>query len=343
MNNNLKDFLKDKSILVTGGTGSFGKKFISTILKNYEVRRVIVFSRDELKQFEMQQNFSNDSRLRFFLGDVRNFERLDLAFKGVDVVIHAAALKQVPAGEYNPTEFIETNVHGAQNIIKACDTNDVSHLVALSTDKAANPINLYGATKLVSDKLFVSANYMFNNSNTNYSVVRYGNVAGSRGSVIPFFHKLVQDNADYFPITDIDMTRFWISLQEGVNFVLNALDRMRGGEIFVPKIPSTKVTDIAIALDPEKEQKIIGIRPGEKIHEVMCPKDEAKQVIEYENHFVIVPSLAIDRGQQDLFLSNKINEKGAFVNQGFEYESGNNQDFLSAEQIKQKIIDLELV
>ena len=342
MNNNLKDFLKDKSILVTGGTGSFGKKFISTILENYEVRRVIVFSRDELKQFEMQQNFSNDSRLRFFLGDVRNFERLDLAFKGVDIVIHAAALKQVPAGEYNPTEFIETNVHGAQNIIKACDTNDVSHLVALSTDKAANPINLYGATKLVSDKLFVSANYMFNNSNTNYSVVRYGNVAGSRGSVI-LFHKFVQDNADHFPITDIDMTRFWISLQEGVNFVLNALDRMRGGEIFVPKIPSTKVTDIAIALDPEKEQKIIGIRPGEKIHEVMCPKDEAKQVIEYENHFVIVPSLAIDRGQQDLFLSNKINEKGAFVNQGFEYESGNNQDFLSAEQIKQKIIDLELV
>ena len=190
MNNNLKDFLKDKSILVTGGTGSFGKKFISTILENYEVRRVIVFSRDELKQFEMQQNFSNDSRLRFFLGDVRNFERLDLAFKGVDIVIHAAALKQVPAGEYNPTEFIETNVHGAQNIIKACDTNDVSHLVALSTDKAANPINLYGATKLVSDKLFVSANYMFNNSNTNYSVVRYGNVAGSRGSVIPFFTSL---------------------------------------------------------------------------------------------------------------------------------------------------------
>ena len=315
MNNNLKDFLKDKSILVTGGTGSFGKKFISTILENYEVRRVIVFSRDELKQFEMQQNFSNDSRLRFFLGDVRNFERLDLAFKGVDIVIHAAALKQVPAGEYNPTEFIETNVHGAQNIIKACDTNDVSHLVALSTDKAANPINLYGATKLVSDKLFVSANYMFNNSNTNYSVVRYGNVAGSRGSVIPFFHKLVQDNADHFPITDIDMTRFLDITPEGVNFVLNALDRMRGGEIFVPKIPSTKVTDIAIALDPEKEQKIIGIRPGEKIHEVMCPKDEAKQVIEYENHFVIVPSLAIDRGQQDLFLSNKINEKGAFVNQ----------------------------
>lgn len=321
----------DKSILITGGTGSFGKKYVKTLLARYKPRRIIVFSRDELKQYEMQQDF-NAPCMRYFIGDVRDQQRLVQAMRGVDYVIHAAALKQVPAAEYNPMECIKTNIHGAENVIHAALENDVVRVVALSTDKAANPINLYGATKLASDKLFVAANNMAGGHKTSFAVVRYGNVVGSRGSVVPFFKKLIAENADYLPITDSRMTRFWISLQQGVDFVLTNFQRMGGGEIFVPKIPSVRIADLATAMAPEMSQKVIGIRPGEKLHEIMCPADDSHLTVEFDDHYVIGPTISFNSRNND-FRTNGLGEKGVFVPQGFEYHSGTNPDFLSLEKI----------
>lgn len=323
----------DKSILITGGTGSFGKKYTETILKRFKPRRLIIYSRDELKQFEMQQVF-NGPCMRYFIGDVRDEARLQQAMQGVDYVIHAAALKQVPAAEYNPMECIRTNIHGAENVIKAAIANNVDKVIALSTDKAANPINLYGATKLASDKLFVAANNTVGSSKTRFAVVRYGNVVGSRGSVVPFFKKLIADDADHLPITHPDMTRFWITLQQGVDFVLKNFQRMQGGEIFVPKIPSIRITDLAKALAPDLEQRIIGIRPGEKLHEIMCPADDSHLTLEFEDHFVIKPTIRFF-GLDAEYEVNKLGEKGKPVTQGFEYNSGNNTHFLSIPEILQ--------
>lgn len=320
----------DKSILITGGTGSFGKKFIKTILERYKPRRVIVFSRDELKQFEMQQVFNAPS-MRYFLGDVRDRERLKQAMRGVDYVVHAAALKQVPAAEYNPMECIKTNIHGAENVINAALENNVQKVIALSTDKAANPINLYGATKLVSDKLFVAGNNIAGGHATRFAVVRYGNVVGSRGSVVPFFHKLINDGAKELPITDPRMTRFWISLQEGVDLVLKGFSRMHGGEIYVPKIPSSRITDLAAAMAPDLPIKIVGIRPGEKLHEVMCPADNSHQTLEFADHYVICP--AITFAVQCDFRVNALGETGKPVPEGFEYNSGTNPHFLSIAEL----------
>lgn len=321
----------NKSILITGGTGSFGKQYVQTLLDHYQPKRIIIFSRDELKQFEMEQVFHQDC-MRYFIGDVRDRERLIEAMNGVDYVIHAAALKQVPAAEYNPMECIKTNIHGAENVIQAALKNNVSKVIALSTDKAANPINLYGATKLASDKLFVAANNMAGGKQTRFSVVRYGNVVGSRGSVVPFFKQLIDSDSDHLPITDARMTRFWISLQDGVDFVLKNFERMRGGEIFVPKIPSVRIVDLATAMAPELTQKIIGIRPGEKIHEIMCPEDDSHLTLEFDDHFVITPSITfIEQGNN--FSPNMIGEVGQFVEQGFQYNSGTNEDFLTIENV----------
>jgi UDP-N-acetylglucosamine 4,6-dehydratase len=320
-----------KSVLITGGTGSFGKRYVRTLLDNYDIKRLVIYSRDELKQFEMQQEFDNTEIMRFFIGDVRDRERIKEAMRGIDIVIHAAALKQVPASEYNPMECIKTNIHGAENVINAALANNVNKVIALSTDKAANPINLYGATKLASDKLFVAANNM-SGGRTKFSVVRYGNVVGSRGSVVPFFNKLIAENLDHLPITHEDMTRFWITLQGGVDFVLKCLDRMYGGEIFVPKIPSVRIMDLAKAMAPGKKIEIIGIRPGEKIHEIMCPSDDSHLTIEFDDYFVISPSIVF-YSRPNNFSSNAIGEMGSKVDQGFEYSSGNNSLFLNKEEI----------
>ncbi len=322
----------DKVVLITGGTGSFGRHYIRVILSRYKPKKLIIFSRDELKQFEMEQEF-NASSMRYFLGDVRDQERLKQAMKGVDYVIHAAALKQVPAAEYNPMECIKTNVHGAENVIQAAIENDVEKVMALSTDKAANPINLYGATKLASDKLFVAANNMAGGHPTRFSVARYGNVVGSRGSVVPFFSKLITEGADYLPITHVEMTRFWITLQQGVEFVLKNFERMKGGEIFVPKIPSMRVIDLAEAMAPGLKTRIIGIRPGEKLHEIMCPKDDSHLTIEFDDHFVIGPSITF-HGISNDFTANAAGEAGRPVKQGFEYNSGDNPQFLSVGELK---------
>lgn len=321
----------DKTILITGGTGSFGKKYVQTILSRYTPKKLIIFSRDELKQYEMQQTF-NAPCMRYFIGDVRDKERMVQAMRGVDFVIHAAALKQVPAAEYNPTECIKTNIHGAENVIHAALENNVERVIALSTDKAANPINLYGATKLASDKLFVAANNMSGGHKCQFSVVRYGNVVGSRGSVVPFFEKLIAEGADALPITDERMTRFWITLQQGVDFVLKNFERMYGGEIFVPKIPSVRITDLAEAMAPGMPQKVIGIRPGEKLHEIMCPSDDSHLTLEFEDHFVLRPTITFNSRTND-FTVNKLGEKGAPVVQGFEYNSGTNPQFLNVEQV----------
>ena len=320
----------NKSILITGGTGSFGKHFVKTLLKNYDPKKLIIYSRDELKQFEMEQDF-HDECMRYFIGDVRDRDRLVQAMSGVDYVIHAAALKQVPAAEYNPMECIKTNIHGAENVIYAALAADVEKVVALSTDKAASPINLYGATKLVSDKLFVAANNVVGGHRTRFAAVRYGNVVGSRGSVVPFFKKRIAEGCDHLPITDQRMTRFWITLQQGVDFVLHSFERMHGGEIFVPKIPSVNVVDLATAMAPSLPHKIIGIRPGEKLHEVMCPSDDSHLTIEFKNHFVIKPTIQFV-GNND-FAVNKLGEKGIPVSQDFEYNSGKNPHFLKVEEI----------
>lgn len=320
----------DKSVLITGGTGSFGKQYVKTLLERYQPKRLIVYSRDELKQFDMEQDFRQKC-MRYFIGDVRDRDRLMQAMNGVDYVIHAAALKQVPAAEYNPMECIKTNIHGAENVIQAALANNVEKVIALSTDKAASPINLYGATKLVSDKLFIAANNVAGGHRTRFSAVRYGNVVGSRGSVVPFFRKCIGDGWDHLPITDARMTRFWITLQQGVDFVLRNFERMHGGEIFVPKIPSVNVVDLARAMAPNLPCKTIGIRPGEKLHEVMCPADDSHLTLEFVDHFVIKPTIQFS-GHVDFSVS-KLGETGVPVEQGFEFHSGRNPRFLSIDEI----------
>ncbi len=322
----------DKTILVTGGTGSFGKMFIKLLLAKYQPKRVIIYSRDELKQFEMQQVF-NQSCMRYFIGDVRDAERLKLAMRNVDYVVHAAALKQVPAAEYNPMECIKTNVNGAQNVINAALECGVKKVIALSTDKAANPINLYGATKLCSDKLFTAANNVAGDRPTRFAVVRYGNVIGSRGSVVPFFKNLVKNGATEIPITDERMTRFWLKLEDAVEFVFKNFQRMQGGEIFIPKIPSMRITDLAKAIAPKLPTKIIGIRPGEKLHEVMCPADLYYETLEFDDHFVIMPSTRFNDNID--YAVNAIGEKGKPVPDGFEYNSGTNPHFLTVEELRE--------
>ena len=322
--------LNGKSILITGGTGSFGKKFVETILLQYpEVERLVVFSRDELKQFEMAQRFSDEAfrQIRYFIGDVRDRERLSKAMEGIDIVIHAAALKQVPTCEYNPFEAIKTNIHGAQNVIEAAIDCGVKQVVALSTDKAAAPINLYGATKLCSDKLFVAANNFKGKRDIKFSVVRYGNVMGSRGSVIPFF--LEKRSEGVLPITDERMTRFNITLEDGVKLVLYALENMWGGEIFVPKIPSYKITEVADAVAPVCEKKIVGIRPGEKLHEEMITITDALSTVEFDKYFVILPSIPL--WNIDKFTAFF---KGKLCSDGFCYNSGTNSEWLSVEEIR---------
>ncbi len=320
-----------KSILITGGTGSFGKQYVKTLLERWKPRRLVVYSRDELKQYEMQQVFDAPC-MRYFIGDVRDQARLTQAMRGIDFVIHAAALKQVPAAEYNPMECIKTNVYGAENVIHAALANEVERIIALSTDKAANPINLYGATKLASDKLFVAANNMAGGHRTTFSVVRYGNVVGSRGSVVPFFKQLIEKGAGELPITDPRMTRFWITLQQGVDFVLRNFERMSGGEIFVPKIPSVRIVDLARAMAPGLPHKVVGIRPGEKLHEVMCPADDSHLTLEFDDHYVISPTITFVNRSND-FRVNSLGECGKPVPQGFEYNSGTNPCFLDVAQI----------
>ena len=318
------------TILITGGTGSFGTRFIHKILKDYNPKKVIIFSRDELKQYDMQNDIK-DKRLRFFLGDVRDLLRLEIAMKNVDYVVHAAALKHVSAAEYNPIEFVKTNIKGAENIIYAATKNKVKKVVALSTDKAANPINLYGATKLVSDKLFVSANSFLGSNETRFSVVRYGNVVGSRGSVVPLFEKLIDEKSKFLPITDKRMTRFWISLDEGVDFVFKSFARMNGGEIFIPKIPSIKIIDLAKAMAPNLKVKFVGIRPGEKLHEIMCPKDDAHLTYNFNDHYVIYPTTKIS--SKINYGVNKLKEKGKIVKREFEYSSETNSHFLTVPEL----------
>jgi UDP-N-acetylglucosamine 4,6-dehydratase/5-epimerase len=322
----------NKSILITGGTGSFGRHYVRAILKRHQPRKVIIYSRDELKQFEMSQEFSADC-MRYFLGDVRDRDRLVQAMNGVDYVIHAAALKQVPAAEYNPMECIKTNIHGAENVIHAAITNEVEKVIALSTDKAANPINLYGATKLVSDKLFVAANNVAGGHRTRFAVTRYGNVVGSRGSVVLVFKRKIDLGAAYLPITDPGMTRFWITLEQGVDFVLRNFERMHGGEVFVPKIPSVRVVDVATAMAPHLPHQIVGIRPGEKLHEIMCPCDDSHLTLAFDDHFVIQPAIQFS-GRVD-FTTNRLGEVGRPVDAGFEYHSGRNPRFLTVKEINE--------
>jgi len=321
----------DKAILVTGGTGSFGRRFIRTILERYKPKRVVVFSRDELKQYEMQQEYVS-SALRFFLGDVRDVARLQTAMRGIDYVVHAAALKQVPAAEYNPMECIKTNVHGAENVIAAAIGNEVEKVIALSTDKAANPINLYGASKLASDKLFAAANNIAGGHRTRFSVVRYGNVIASRGSVVPLYRRLIAEGATELPVTDKRMTRFWIKLEQGVDFVLKCFEGMAGGELFVPKLPSIRIVDLVSAMHPQAKIKVIGIRPGEKLHEVMCPADDSHLTLEFNDHYVIQPTIML--GHEANFRQKRSGEKGRPVPEGFEYNSANNPRFLTVAEIR---------
>lgn len=329
----------NQTILITGGTGSFGKKYTQIILEKYKPKKIIIFSRDELKQYEMHQSY-NASCMRYFIGDVRDAMRLDEAMEGVDYVIHAAAMKQVPAAEYNPMECIKTNIHGAENVIRSVIKNNVKKVIALSTDKAANPINLYGATKLASDKLFVAANNMVGSRDTRFSVVRYGNVVGSRGSVIPFFRKLIADGATELPITHKDMTRFMITLRQGVEFVLKNFERMQGGEIFIPKISSMYMTELAKAIAPNLPHKNVGIRPGEKLHEIMCPADDSHLTLEFEDHYVICPTIQFAHHSD--FTENNLGEKGQAVEHGFEYNSGKNTDWLTHKQLLEMAEEKEL-
>lgn len=326
--------LNGKNILITGGTGSFGKQFVKTILKRYKPNKIIIYSRDELKQYEMAQRF-NDPCMRYFIGDVRDLSRLESAMSGVDYVVHAAALKHVPIAEYNPMECIKTNINGAQNVIDAALHCGVSRVIALSTDKAASPINLYGATKLASDKLFVAANNIRGGQDIRFAVVRYGNVLGSRGSVVPFFQKLIAEGATELPITDERMTRFWITLQEGVDFVLKNFERMHGGETFIPKIPSMKVVDVACAIAPHLPHKHVGIRPGEKMHEVMCPRDDSHLTLEFHDHYVIKPTIQFTEVAD--FSKNNCGEIGTPVEYGFKYSSETNTDWLTNEALLEKI------
>lgn len=322
-----------KSILITGGSGTFGRAFIKHLIaQKIEPRRLVIFSRDEFKQFEMQQEFGDLKYLRFFIGDVRDAERLKLAFDGIEIVIHAAALKQVPTAEYNPSECIKTNIHGAENVIAAAMHHNVPRIIALSTDKAANPVNLYGATKLASDKLFVAANNLVGSRPTRFAVVRYGNVVGSRGSVLPYFKQLLAQDAKSLPITDEKMTRFWIRQEDAIVFVEKCLQRMQGGEIFVPKIPSIKITALAKAIAPNLSINIIGIRPGEKLHEIMCPAEDSINTVEFKDHYVICPSIQFVTEAD--YTKNPLGETGTRVEQGFEYNSANNPHFLEADELQ---------
>ena len=323
-----------KTILITGGTGSFGRECVRILLSQYKPKKVIVFSRDELKQYEMSQEF-NTAAMRYFIGDVRDPQRLIQAFRGVDYVIHAAALKQVPAAEYNPMECVKTNINGAENVIRAALESGAEKVIALSTDKAANPVNLYGATKLVSDKLFVAANNIAGGQNTRFAVVRYGNVMNSRGSVVPLFRKLVSEGAHTLPITDTAMTRFWITLPQGVNFVLKAFKRMQGGELFVPKIPSSYIVDLARAIAPNLRHTVIGIRPGEKLHEIMCPADDSHLTLEFADHYVIKPAITFFEPVN--YAVNKLGETGRPVPKGFEYNSETNPHFLTVDELKKLV------
>ncbi|MFT6345293.1 MAG: UDP-N-acetylglucosamine 4,6-dehydratase [Paraglaciecola sp.] len=322
----------NKAILITGGTGSFGQRFSTYLLKNYSPKKIIIFSRDELKQFEMQQQFTAPC-MRFFIGDVRDKDRLKTAMRDVDYVVHAAALKQVPAAEYNPNECIKTNIYGAQNVIDAAIDTDVSRVIALSTDKAANPVNLYGATKLASDKLFVAANNMSGAKGPRFAVVRYGNVVGSRGSVVPFFHQLLSQGISKLPVTHDEMTRFWITLDEGVEFVVQNFQRMQGGEIFVPKIPSIRILDLVESISGQREYDLVGIRPGEKLHEVMVPQEMAHHSLEFDDHYVITPAIKFFDKTVDYF-KNKLGEEGLPVEDKFEYHSGTNPHFLTVQELK---------
>lgn len=328
----------NKSVLITGGTGSFGQAFVARMLKHYPgISRLIVYSRDELKQYEMQQNFpvSRYPCMRYFIGDVRDLPRLKLALRKVDYVVHSAAMKQVPAAEYNPMECVKTNVIGGQNVIDAALENGVKRVIALSTDKAASPINLYGATKLVSDKLFVSANQLSGERDSCFSVVRYGNVAGSRGSVIPFFRKIIAENKSEIPITDTRMTRFSITLAQGVDFVFKSFERMHGGEIFVPKIPSFKIVELAEVMAPGIPHDIVGIRPGEKLHEIMIPRDCSHESIEFDDYYVIKPSIFWARRGD--FIQNALGETGISVSDDFEFNSATNTRFLNADGLRELI------
>ncbi len=334
--NKIKELFKNKIVFITGGTGSLGNELTKIFLKEFKLKKLIIFSRDELKQSEMIKKYSDDDKkdiLRFFIGDVRDLERLKFAMKNVDFVIHAAALKHVDLAEYNPIEYVNTNIIGGRNVLEASYYNKVSKVIALSTDKAANPINLYGATKLVSDKLFVSSNNIAGPDKTRLSVVRYGNVVSSRGSVLPFFLNLKKKNNKFFPITDLEMTRFWITLNQSAYLILKSFYRMVGGEIFVPKIPSINILDLAKAIDPNKKIKIIGIRPGEKLSEILCSRDEYFNTIEFKDYYLIKPTIK--------FVDKKINykiskdgEKGKPVKKNFEYSSSNNKKFLSISELK---------
>ena len=339
--------LKGKTVLITGGTGSFGKRMLDTLLKKFNCKKIIIFSRDELKQHELKQKYpiKKYKNLRYFIGDIRDFDRLQLAFKNVDVVIHAAALKQVDTAEYNPIEVIKTNINGTENVVKAAASCGVDRLIALSTDKAVNPINLYGATKLAAEKLVISANNYFGYKNsTKFSVVRYGNVIGSRGSVVKVFEKLVKSKEKFLPITDVQMTRFWMTLDESVKFVLDSLKLMIGGEIFIPKIPSIKITDLAKAMGSNKKIRIIGLRPGEKLTEVLCSADESHLLVEFKKYFVSTPSTSIDTNSNTFssksfnsFMRSKVGEKGKKTFKRFSYNSANNKKFLTIKEIQKKI------
>ena len=326
----------NKIIFVTGGTGFFGKEFLLKILSSYKPKKIIVFSRDENKQYEMQNDRSFKKYLkylRFFIGDVRDVDRLRLAMRNVDYVVHAAALKHVPTAEYNPTECIRTNINGAENVIRASIDCNVKKVVALSTDKAANPINIYGATKLASDKLFIAANNLSGSKGPKFSVVRYGNVFASRGSVVPFFKQLVKNKSSYFPITDKKMTRFVITIEDAINLVLRCFKFMVGGEMVIPKIPSIKIIDLAKAIDEKKKIKIVGIRPGEKLDEILCPVDDSRLTLEFKNHFIIMPSANFENVKKK-FIKNLSGETGKFVKTNFVYDSGTNPKFLNIREIK---------
>ncbi len=330
--------LNNKTILVTGGTGSFGKCFTKYVLTHYNPKKIIIYSRDEFKQFIMQNEFkelNKDNKLRFFIGDVRDKERLTRAFEGVDYVIHAAALKQVPACEYNPSEAIKTNINGAQNVIDASlDSGSVKKVVALSTDKAVNPVNLYGGTKLVSDKLFIAANAYAGSKDICFSIVRYGNVAGSRGSVIPFFKNIIDNGGDKLPITDYRMTRFWISLEQGVELVIKALEESKGGETFISKIPSFKITDLAEAMKPGCEMPEVGIREGEKLHEIMVTVEDSMTTYEYDKHYIVYPQMVWSESRTPKPTGKKVPE-------GFSYSSGNNTEWLTVEEIRELLKTVE--
>ncbi len=323
--------LTDKTILITGGTGSFGKSFTRYVLTNYQPKKIIIYSRDEFKQWAMADEFKGyEEKLRFFIGDVRDLERLKRACEGVDYIIHAAALKQVPSCEYNPNEAIKTNIHGAMNVIDAALDCGVHKVVALSTDKAVNPVNLYGGTKLVSDKLFVAANAYVGSKDLCFAIVRYGNVAGSRGSIIPVFDKIIKEGGRQLPITDCRMTRFWISLTEGIELVIKALAEAKGGETFISKIPSFKVTDLAEAMLPGYQLKEIGIRPGEKLHEIMVTTEDSATTYEYDKHFIVYPQMTWNNRQQPDLSGRKVEE-------GFSYSSDNNKEWLSVEDIRERL------